>query len=138
MCSINTVRPTCTVFAATNDPRTTPLIEALEEEALAHFGLDAQPSPVAGFNTANAMDLLGSAYPEVQETILTSALVFTTPEPIVQYTETRFGIQHSESRPEMLEEMHDWLMAQVTDRLKQMNGVRRDPKAVGLYRCRVG
>jgi len=130
--------PGGTVFAATNHPHTTPHLIALEDDMLAHFGLPGRSFPAAGFNTVNAPDLLGSVYAEVEEIILTNALVFTEPDPIVRYVMSWAGSQQSADRPGLFAEMHGWLTAEATARLAAKNGLWRDPKIVGLYRCKVG
>lgn len=126
-----------TVFVSTNGPDNNPNIEALENDLVAHFDLPS-PAPVAAnFNTGNAPGVLGSVFAAVEETVLTNALVFTEPAPVVRYVMTSFPAQRAASTPGLLAQVNEWLTAQATERLARMGGVWRDPKSVGLYRCRV-
>jgi len=129
--------PGGTVFAITNGQRSMPHIAALRDAMLAHFGLPIPPLPAAAFGIENAPGILGAAYSEVVETILSNAFVFTTPEPIVRYVMTMMAVQQTAENLTLLAEIHDWLMAETTRRLAAMGGIWRDPKDVGLYRCRI-
>src|SRR4029077_5656485 len=82
------VGPGGTVFATTNSGRDMPHMQALKSDMLAHFGL---PMPAAGsgrFRIENAPAILEAIYPEVEETILANAFVFTEAEPIAAYLMT--------------------------------------------------
>ena len=85
-----------------------------------------------------ATGILRAVYPQVDETILTNAFVFTTPEPAVAYIMTMTAVQQTAHDPSLYHAIHDWLHDEATRRLAAMGGVWRDPKDVGLYRCRVG
>ena len=90
------------------------------------------------FNTGNAPELLRAVFPVVEETILPGALVFTEPEPIVDYVMTQTLPQQAAADPELFGRIHAWATVQATSRLEALGGTWRDPKAVGLYRCVAG
>jgi len=125
-----------TVFAMTNGEHNMPHLITLKNDMLAHFGLPVPPSATATFVIENAPGILRAAYPEVDETLLSNAFLFTTPEPIVAYIMTTMAVQQT-ADPPLHHAMHDWLRDEATRRLAAMGGVWRDPKDVGLYRCRV-
>lgn len=129
--------PRGTVFAVTNGQNDLPHIADLRTEMLAHFGLPVPPLTSATFGIENAPGILRAVYPAVEETILSNALIFTEPEPIVRYVMTMMAVQQTAEDPNLLAEVHDWLTAEATRRLAAMDGVWRDPKNVGLYRCRI-
>lgn len=129
--------PGRTVFAATNGPDNTPMIGALEDDLVAEFGLQTIASPSGRFNTANAPDLLAAAFTDVHETVLSNALVFTEPAPIVRYIMTTMGPQQTTEDVELFAKAHAWLTAQATGRLAALGGTWIDRKSVGLYRCTV-
>lgn len=132
------VVPGGTVFAATNSQRGLPHIDALRSDMLAHFGLPLPPLPAATFGIENAPGILRAVYPVVEETILANAFIFTEPEPIVRYIMTMMAVQQTAEHPDLLAEVHAWLLAEATRHLAAMGGIWRDPKNVGLYRCRAG
>lgn len=126
------------VLAVTNGQRDVPHIAALRGDMLAHFGLPIPPLPAATFGIENAPGILRATYPVVEETIVSNAFIFTEPEPIVRYLMTMMAVRQTAEHPDLLAEVHDWLTAEATRRLAAMGGIWRDPKNVGLYRCRVG
>jgi len=130
------VGPGGTVLAATNGADNLPHATALADDLLAHFGLTGISFFGTAFCTANALELLGTVFPEVRETLLPNALVVTDPEPIVRYVMTMTQVQEVADQPGMLDEMRDWLTAEASARLAAMGGIWRDPKTVGLYRCK--
>lgn len=130
------VGPGGTVFTTTNSHRDMPHIMALKDDMLAHFGLPAVPSTSLAFGIENAPDILRAVYPHVQETILTNAFIFTEPEPIVAYIMTTMAVHRTADKPQAYRAIRDWLQEEATHRLAAMGGVWRDPKDVGLYRCR--
>lgn len=89
-------------------------------------------------DTGNAPDLLREAFPAVQETIFSGALVFTEPGPIVDYVMTRSVAQQAADDPELFGRIHAWATVQATRRLEALGGTWRHPKSVGLYRCVAG
>jgi ubiquinone/menaquinone biosynthesis C-methylase UbiE len=129
--------PGGTVFAVTNGQCGMPHIAALRGDMLAHFGLPIPPLTSATFGIENAPGILHAAYPVVEKTILANAFVFTEPEPIVRYVMTMMAVWQTAEHPDLLAEVHAWLMAEATRRLAAMGGTWRDPKDVGLYRCRM-
>jgi ubiquinone/menaquinone biosynthesis C-methylase UbiE len=130
--------PGGTLFAVTNGQYSMPHIDALRTDMLAHFGLPIPPLTSMTFAIENAPDILRAVYPAVEETILSNAFVFTEPEPIVRYVMTMMAVRQTAEHPNALADIHDWLTAEASRRLAAMGGVWRDPKKVGLYRCRVG
>lgn len=126
------------VFAATNGAHNTPGLTALEDDVARHFGLEDGPDTSERFNTDNAPARLREVFPTVVETILPGALVFTDPEPIVQYAMTRSVPQQAADDPELFGRIHAWVKDEATRRLAAMGGTWRDPKCVGLYRCVAG
>ena len=130
--------PGGTVLAVTNGHHDLPHITALRADMLTHFSLPVPPYPTATFSIENAPGILRAVYPTVEETILSNAFIFTEAAPIVRYVMTMMAVQQTAERPNLLAEMHDWLMTEATRRLAAMGGIWRDPKIVGLYRCRVG
>lgn len=128
--------PGGTILAATNGAGNLPYIAALENDAIAHFGLGEAPGVEDPFRTANAESLLAPHFAEIRETILPMALVFEDSAPIVRYILSRFGAQRAAGDPELFAELHAWLTAQAGERIAAMGGVWRDPKSVGLYACR--
>jgi len=131
------VGPGGTVFAVTNGQHGMPHIATLRNDMLAHLCLPIPPLSSATFSIENAPGILRAAYYEVEETILSNAFVFTEAEPIVRYVMTMMAVQQTAENPTLLAEIHDWLTAETTHRLAAMGGIWRDPKDVGLYRCRV-
>jgi len=129
--------PGGTVFATTNGAINLPAIIEMGHALAARFGVPDVSRTNAPFNTTNAKAILETVYPNVDETILPNALVFTTPEPIVRYVMTMMAVQQMAENPTLRAEVHDWLMAETTRRLATMGGIWRDPKDVGIYRCRV-
>ncbi|MHB8645613.1 MAG: class I SAM-dependent methyltransferase [Thermomicrobiales bacterium] len=127
--------PGGTLLAVTNGQRDLPHITSLRHDMLAHFGLPVPPYPSATFGIENAPGILRAVYPTVEETILANAFVFTEPEPVVRYVMTMMAVQQTAEHPNLLADVHAWLMAETTRRLAAMGGVWRDPKHVGLYRC---
>jgi hypothetical protein len=73
----------------------------------------------------------------VDETVIRNAFIFTTPEPIVAYIMSMMTTQQTAHDPALYNAIHDWLQREATRRLAAMGGTWRDPKDVGLYRCRV-
>jgi len=132
------VGPGGTVLAVTNSQRGMPQIDALRSDMLAHFGLPLPPLTSATFVIENAPSILRATYPVVEETILRNAFIFTEPEPIVRYIMTMMAVQQTAEHPDLLAEALDWLLAEAARRLAAQGGIWRDPKNVGLYRCRVG
>jgi hypothetical protein len=130
--------PDGTVLAVTNGQHTMPHITTLWHDMLAHFGLPVPPLPAATFSIENAPGNLCAVYPTVEETILSSAFVFTDAAPIVRYVMTMMAVQQMAETPNLLADIHDWLTTEATRRLAAMGGTWRDPKNVGLYRCRIG
>jgi ubiquinone/menaquinone biosynthesis C-methylase UbiE len=131
------VGPGGTTFATTNSLRDMPHIMALKDDMLAHFRLPAIPSTSLAFGIENAPDILGAVFPRVDETILTNAFVFTTPEPIVADIMSMMAVQQTADDHARYDAIHDWLQHEATRHLTAMGGLWRDPKDVGLYRCRV-
>lgn len=129
--------PGGTVLAVTNGQYTMPHIDALRDDMRAHFDLPIPLHTSATFSIENAPGILRAVYPAVEETILTNAFIFTEPEPIVRYVMTMMVVQQTAEHPNLLAEVHDWLTAEAARRLAAMGGVWRDPKNVGLYRCRM-
>jgi ubiquinone/menaquinone biosynthesis C-methylase UbiE len=129
------VRPGGTVFATTNSLRDMPQIMALRDDMLAHFGLPAMPSMSLAFGIENAPGILGAVFPQVDETIMSNAFIFTTPEPVVAYIMTMMTVQQTADDRARYDAIHDWLQHEATRRLAAMGGLWRDPKDVGLYRC---
>ncbi len=127
-----------TLLAVTNGHHDLPHITALRTDMLIHFGLPVPPYPTATFSIENAPGILGAVYPTVEETILANAFIFTEAAPIVRYVMTMMAVQQTAEKPDRLAEMHDWLTTEAPRRLAAMGGIWRDPKHVGLYRCRVG
>ncbi|MCA1670098.1 MAG: class I SAM-dependent methyltransferase [Thermomicrobia bacterium] len=125
------------VFATTNGAMDLPAIIEMEHALAAQFGLPDVSRTNAPFNITNAKAILEAVYPKVDETILPNAFIFTTPEPIVAYIMSMAVVHANASDPTLLAEIHDWLTAETTHRLTTMGGIWRDPKDVGLYRCRV-
>jgi ubiquinone/menaquinone biosynthesis C-methylase UbiE len=125
-----------TVLAVTNGPRDLPHITALRHDMLAHFGLPAPLYPAVTFNIENAPGILRAVYPAVEETILANAFVFTEAAPIVRYVMTMMAVQQTTEMPNLLTDVHEWLMTEATRRLATMGGIWLDPKEVGLYHCR--
>ena len=132
------VGPSGVVFATTNGECNTPAIAELEDGIAQRFGLRKGSKPDRTFNTANAPDQLREVFAVVEETILSSALVFTEPGPIVDYAMTRSVPQQAAHDPELFGRIHAWVTDQATRRLEALGGTWRDPKSVGLYRCVVG
>ena len=132
------VGPGGIVFATTNSREDMPRIQTLKADMLAQFGVPLSPPASATFCIENACDILGAVYPDVEETTLPNAFVFTAPEPIVAYLMTTIATQQAADDPRTLAAIHDWLMAEAARRLTALGGIWRDPKDVGLYRCRVG
>lgn len=132
------VGPGGTVFATTNGAENVPHITEMEHALAAHFGLPDIARTTEPFNTANAGTILATVYPKIDETILANAFIFTEPEPIVRYIMTMIAVQQTAAQPTLLADIHDWLRAETIRRLAAMGGIWRDPKDVGLYRCRVG
>ncbi|MGI8690594.1 MAG: class I SAM-dependent methyltransferase [Thermomicrobiales bacterium] len=125
------------VFATTNGAMDLPYIIEMEHALAAQFGVPDVSRTNAPFNTANAKAILETVYPHVDETILPNAFVFTTPEPIVAYIMSMTVVHANASDPTLRADIHDWLTAETTRRLAALGGIWRDPKDVGLYRCRV-
>lgn len=132
------VGPGGMVLAATNGVRNTPGLGEIEDGIAHRFGLEDGPAPSRRFNTGNAPDQLREVFPVVEETILSGALVFTEPGPIVDYVMTQSVPQQAADDPGLFARIHDWVRAQATSRLEVLGGTWRDPKSVGLYRCVVG
>lgn len=132
------VGPGGVVLAATNGERNTPGLGELEDEIAQRFGLEEGPEPSRRFNTGNAPDLLREVFPVVEETILPGALMFTDPGPIVDYVMTQSVPQQAADDPELFDRIHEWVTTQATRRLEVLDGIWRDPKSVGLYRCVAG
>ena len=129
------VIPGGVVLAVTNSARNTPGLADLEDALAAEFGLEESPDTAGPFNTGNAADQLRAVFPVVEETVLSSALVFTDPVPIVDYVMTLSVAQQAADDPELFHRVHAWLTDQATRRLAARGGSWRDPKSVGLYRC---
>lgn len=129
--------PGGTVFATTNSLRDMPQIMALRDDMIVHFGLPAMPSMSLAFGIENAPGILSAVFARVDETILSNAFLFTTPEPIVAYIMTMMTVQETAHDPTLYDAIHGWLHDEATRRLAAMGGTWRDPKDVGLYRCRV-
>ncbi|MCA1666764.1 MAG: methyltransferase domain-containing protein [Thermomicrobia bacterium] len=129
------VGPGGTVLAVTNSATNMPHITAMEHALTVHFGLPNVSRTTEPFNTTNAKTILETVYPQVDETILSNAFVFTEPEPIVRYIMTMMAVQQTAERPTLRADIHAWLRAETTRRLTAMGGIWRDPKDVGLYRC---
>ncbi len=130
------VGPGGTVFATTNGAMDMPYITEMEHALAIHFGLPDVSRTNEPFNTANARAILQTIYPHVDETILSNAFIFTEPKPIVRYVMTMMAVQQTAEHPDLLADIHDWLMAEAARHLAAMGGTWRDPKHVGLYRCR--
>lgn len=132
------VGPGGRVFATTNSKRDMPHITEMERALTTHFGLLDVARTNEPFNTANAKPILEAIYPQVDEMILSNAFLFTTPEPIVAYIMSMTAVHTNANNPGLGGEIYDWLMTETTRRLAAMGGIWRDPKDLGLYRCRVG
>jgi ubiquinone/menaquinone biosynthesis C-methylase UbiE len=124
-----------TLLAVTNGRLVTPRLADLQNAMLTHFGLPALPDAGATFNADNAPDILREVYPEVQETTIANALVFTEAAPIVDYAMTMMQVQQVADDLDLLTAVHEWLTAEAVRRLAAMGGTWRDPKEVGLYVC---
>jgi ubiquinone/menaquinone biosynthesis C-methylase UbiE len=131
------VGPGGTVLATTNSRRDMPHLMALKDDLCARFGLPVIPSPSLAFGIENAPGILRAVYSRVEETILTNAFIFTTPEPVVAYIMSMMAVQQTAGDQARYNAIHDWLQNDATRRLAAMGGLWRDPKDVGLYRCRV-
>ena len=125
-----------TLLAVTNGRRVTPRLADLQNAMLTHFGLPALPDACSTFNTDNAPDILSEVYPEVQETTVANALVFTESAPIVAYAMTMMQVQQVADDLDLLAAVHEWLTTEAARRLAAMGGTWHDPKEVGLYVCR--
>ncbi|MBR7834549.1 class I SAM-dependent methyltransferase [Actinospica durhamensis] len=129
------VVPGGVVLAVTNGVRNTPGLADLEDALATEFGLEHSPDTARPFNAGNAAEQLRAVFPVVEEAVLTSALVFTDPGPIVDYVMTLSVAQQAADDPELFRRVHAWLTGQATRELAARGGTWRDPKSVGLYRC---
>jgi ubiquinone/menaquinone biosynthesis C-methylase UbiE len=125
-----------TLLATTNSHRDMPHIMSLKDDMIAHFGLPVILSTSLAFGIENAPGILRAVFAQVDETILTNAFVFTTPEPIAAYIMSMMTMQQTADDRPLYNAIHAWLQSEATRRLAAMNGIWRDPKDVGLYRCR--
>ena len=120
--------------ATTNASRSTPMIDDLYLDLLRAFGFPPKQHAAGEFHTENALASLRTVWPNVEETILDNAFVFTSPEPIVGYVATLLpSVEGTDD--EMRREMVAWLEAEAASRLRALGGTWRDPKIVGVYRC---
>ena len=82
------MKPDGIFVATTNAARSTPLIDDLYIDMLTSFGLPAKRHAAGEFQIENAVNSLRAVWPNVDETILDNAFVFTSPEPILRYVAT--------------------------------------------------
>ena len=77
------------VFVAmTNVAHTMPRIDELYLDMLRIFGFPERRHSAGGFHTEYAAALLATVWPQVEETTLDNAFIFTSAEPIVRYVAT--------------------------------------------------
>ncbi|HEX5166449.1 MAG TPA: class I SAM-dependent methyltransferase [Thermomicrobiales bacterium] len=128
-------KPNGLFLATTNAARSTPLIDDLYLDLLAAFGLPRRQHAAGEFHTETALAALSTVWPHVEDIILDNACIFTSSEPIVRYVATLLpSVDGADS--DMRVEMLNWLEREAASRLAVLGGIWRDPKIVGIYRCR--
>ncbi len=131
------LRPDGRLLVSTNAYWSLPGVTTLMSDMLLTFGLPPEESIQAPFSMDNAEPILTSVFPIVESFRIENALLFTEPEPIVNYLVTLFPSLPSADDPGITERMRDWLSAEAIRRLAERGGVWRDPKDVGFYVCRI-
>lgn len=130
-------RPSGGVFVTTNGRHSLPRIIELRNDMLAAFGFPPGTSSfIDSFCIENAAERLRAVYAYVHEVVLTNALIFTEPAPIVTYIASMFPSLSIPDDSRLWNELRRWLADEAQRRLDQMNGLWRDPKDVGLYVCK--
>ncbi|HEY3282470.1 MAG TPA: methyltransferase domain-containing protein [Armatimonadota bacterium] len=129
------LKPGGVLVAATNSADTTPLIRHLTRALVEAFGGKGAEPTCAAFCIENAQQILRGSFSVVEPRVSKNALVFTTPEPIVDYVMTLVGFYGLPQDAKALADMREWLLAEVSRRLLHLGGTWRDPKAGGLFRC---
>ncbi|GAA4841984.1 class I SAM-dependent methyltransferase [Paenibacillus vulneris] len=121
------------VLAITNSSESQPLIKSLYNDMLQAFGYPPMTSPVGTFSVENAKSILGGEFSQVNEVLLTNALVFHESAPVVRYISSMFSYMLIPSDDKLYAELLAWLEVEADQRLKQYGGVWKDPKQVGIY-----
>lgn len=123
------------LLVVTNATDSAPNITALNRAVRQAFGLAVrgERAPmIQPFGTAEAPTLLGATFPHVEEVMLHNAFIFREPEPIAAYIASGFVGNVPNTQWQV---MYDWLLAEADKRLREMGGVWRDSKDVGVYIC---
>jgi ubiquinone/menaquinone biosynthesis C-methylase UbiE len=129
------VTPEGILLFTTNSRSSLPRIDELIEDCFNMFGLSRPPFKGVSFSIENARAILSEVYPAVEEIVMSNALVFSSPRPIVEYIST--GFPGSGLSDDLVASMQQWLLEETGRRLSRLGGIWRDPKDVGFYVCRV-
>ncbi|MAF12514.1 hypothetical protein CMK11_18870 [Candidatus Poribacteria bacterium] len=131
------VRRDGAVLITTNGADSLPVLRGLRREAGEAFGLPAPGGGAGGsFSTATAPELLGAAFPHVEETVCENALRFDDPAPAVRYIESTFTLGGVGEDAELRAALRAWLLCAVARAVAAGGGVLRDPKYVAFYVAR--
>ena len=120
-------------LAITNSIESQPFTKSLYNDMLNAFGYPAMNSPVRTFSMENAKDILGNAFSDIHETLLTNNLVFHESTPVISYIASMFNFMEIPNDAQLYDEMLSWLEVEAERRLQQYGGVWKDPKKVGIY-----
>ncbi|MFZ5823704.1 MAG: class I SAM-dependent methyltransferase [Bacillota bacterium] len=121
------------LLVTTNSSRSLPRIFDLRATLWERFRLPPEQAVISRFCLENAEQQLQTVYSRVAPTVLTNALVFHEPEPIIRYIVST--LQALALPRERWIELEHWLATEVERRLSALGGIWRDPKEIALYRC---
>ena len=121
------------LLATTNSCRSLPRIFELRAALWDRFRLPPEQPVISRFCMENAEVQLRTVYSRVETTVLTNALVFHEPEPIIRYVVST--LQTLALPRERWIELEQWVAVEVGRRLTALGGTWRDPKEIALYRC---
>jgi ubiquinone/menaquinone biosynthesis C-methylase UbiE len=129
------LKPDGWAFIVTNSRHSLPRIAELLRDVRAEFGFEVSDHRVvSSFCIENATEIIRPAFGEIEETILTDALRFDSPNPIFDYAATLLPSVTAEDA-NLRGSMLLWLKREIPLRLSRYGGEWLDPKNVGLYRC---
>ncbi|WP_088014707.1 class I SAM-dependent methyltransferase [Gottfriedia acidiceleris] len=129
------IKPDGGFIATTNSCFSLPRIQELCNNMLIEFGFPERTSPASPFCIENAKDILSTTFENIVEVIISNALIFHHPEPIVRYITSMFPSLDIPDDKELYLDMQKWLQVETEKIISNIGGIWRDPKNVGIYRC---
>ncbi|KQL35444.1 methyltransferase [Bacillus sp. FJAT-25509] len=130
----NVIKPDGGFIATTNSCFSLPRIQELCNNMLTEFGFSERTSPANPFCIENAKEILSSAFDNIDEVIISNALIFHHAEPIVKYITSMFPSLDIPDDKGLYLDMQKWLQVE-TENIISNIGVWQDSKNVGIYRC---